>query len=152
YVQSLLKEPVVLRATAGSGFASESGEDYVLHGAYGSRFVTLRAAEVAWRRPTAKRFVYAPKFLLNSTELLIRGIGHGGQYWMTVTVPPGTAPGKYTGSVKITRVKPAGGDASARELSVPVALTVRDIALEEADAAFFTWYHTSPVGDKQMGP
>ena len=153
YVRSLLEEPIVLRVKAGSGFATENGEDSELHGAYGSRFVTLRTAEMAWRRSTAQRFVYAPKFLLNSTELPLRGTGHGGQYWITLTVPPGTPPGDYTGKVTITRVKPAGGEESARALIVPVVLTVRDMALAEADAAFFMWCDTPPVpSGSPMGP
>ena len=120
--------------------------------AYGARFITLRAAEMANRFLTAKRFVRTPKFLLNSADLEIRE-GHSGQFWMTVTVPPGTPPGDYVGEVKITRVKPPDGQESARELSVPVALTVHRIDLAEADAAFFTWYDTSPVPSKsKRGP
>ena len=152
FVQNLLNEPIVLRARAAGGFTSQRGEDYVLHGGiHGARFVTLRAAEMAWRRTTAQSFVYAPKFLLNSNELTVSA-GHGGQYWLTMTVPRGTSPGEYTGNVKITRTKPAGGDASTHELSVPVVLTVREFELEDADAAFFVWADVAPVGDKRMGP
>ena len=152
YVQNLLKEPIALRATV-RGFTSERGEEYVLSGAQESRFITLRAAEMEWRRPTAKRYVYAPKYLLNSTDLSLPSPGHGGQYWMTVTVLPGTSPGEYTGHMTITRVKPAGGEAGTRELKVPVVLIVRDMALEEADAAFFVWADPSPVPrGSPMGP
>ena len=71
---------------------------------------------------------------------------------MTMTVPPGTPAGEYVGKVKITRIKPAGGKSIAKELSVPIVLTVRDIELEEADAAFLMWADTGPVGDKKRGP
>ena len=148
FVRNLLNENIVVQASGASDFQSEKG--YGLQAAYGARFVTLRAAEMATRFLTAKRFVYTPKFLINSSTLSV-GAGSGGQFWMTVSIPPGTPAGEYTGELKVARVKPASGDLSTREVSIPVVLTVRDLYLEESDAAFFTWYHTSPV-EGTMGP
>ena len=147
-VRNLLGETIVVRAGGVSSFTSERGGDYVLHGAYGARFVTIRAADTGVRpsslpgRLDAKRYVYEPEYLLNSAELNMSR--KGGQFWMTVTVPPGTPAGEYAGEVKIERIKPAGGEASSREVAVPVILTVRDFPLEEADVAFFVWYNTPP--------
>jgi len=129
-----------------------SGEGYGIPTAYGARFFTLRAAEMAPRFLNAKRGVRTPKFLLNSATLEI-GAGDSGQFWLTVAVSPGTPPGEYVGEVKVTRVNPADDGASAGELSVPVTLTVRDIDLEEADVAFFTWYHPTPASKEyKLGP
>ena len=129
---------------------SEGG--YGIPTAYGARFFALRAAEMAPRFLTANRYVRTPRFLLNSATLEI-GAGDSGQFWMTVTLPPGTPAGEYLGEVKITRVNPPAGEASAGELNVPVALTVRDIDLEEADVAFFTWYHPTPASrEYELGP
>ena len=150
FVRALGDAVTVRAAPGGRTLVSEAG--YGLANNYGARFVAVRATEMANRFLTAKRYVQTPKFLLNSTELALRERGSG-QFWMTVSVPHGTPPGIYAGEVKITRVKPAGGEESERQVSVPVALTVRDMELEEADAAFFTWYHTAPVPrGSPMGP
>ncbi len=141
FVRGLAKEEIVLRAEPGQ-LASKNG--YGLQNAYGARFITVRAAEMAPRFLTAKRYVYTPKLLLNSSDLTVRP-GGSGQFWMTVTVPPGTPPGEYTGNLTLTRTRPATGEPAARKIDVPIVLTVRDIALEEADAAFFVWGDTSPV-------
>jgi hypothetical protein len=147
FVRGLLKEEMVLRAEPGA-LASDKG--YGLQGAYGARFITIRAAEMAHRFLTAKRYVYTPRVLLNSSDLTVRA-GGSGQYWITVTVPPGTPAGEYVGKVTVTRTKPAEGELAARQVSVPFVLTVRDFELEEADAAFFTWGNTAPV-EGSMGP
>ena len=140
FVRNLLSDGIVVRAVDGH-MTSEAG--YGLHRAF-ARFVNLRAVETVWRRHDAKRYDYAPKFLLNRRDLSVPA-GHGGQLWMTVTVPPGTPPGLYTGELKLTRIKPAGGESGARERVLPVHLTVRDIDLEEAKVAFFMWYNTRAV-------
>ena len=147
FVRNLLSEGLVVRAVIGQ-LTCDSG--YGLHAAYGARFVKLRAVETAWRRHDAKRYDYAPRFLLNRNDLALR-TGHGGQIWMTVTVPPRTPAGLYTGTLTLTRTRPDGGESSAKQLDVPVRLTVRDIHLEEASVAFFTWYNTPPV-EGPMGP
>jgi hypothetical protein len=129
-----------------------SKDGYGIANGYGARAITIRAAEMADRFLTSKRFVRTPKFLLNSSKLSIPK-GQSGQFWVTATVPPGTPPGEYAGEIKITNTKTHDGGENKDALSLPVVLTVRDMELEEADAAFFTWYHTAPVPTKSpMGP
>ena len=148
FVRNLRAEAIALQA--GGGGKLESDDGYGLHGAYGSSYVTIRAAEIETRFLTSKRFVYTPKYLLNTRDLSLRPHSSG-QYWLTVAVPPGTPAGEYTAQITVAGANPAAGDDASGRLNVPLILTVRDLELESAKAAFFTWYHTAPVGDKRMG-
>lgn len=141
-VRNLMDEDVIVVAQDESQLTSTAG--FGLHQGYGARFITIRAAEMELRRLEAKRFVYTPKFLLNSCRLAIHP-GHAGQFWMSLTVPSGTPPGEYVGHVKITRTQPGNDESGQREVNLPIKLTVRDIQLDEPDVAYFTWYHTLPI-------
>ena len=67
-------------------------------------------------------------------------------------MPRGTPAGSYTATFTVTRTSPADGDAATRRATVPLVLTVRDMDLKAADAAFFTWYHTVPAsGEAHQG-
>ena len=152
FIRNLLDQDIVVNAGAPHAFTSDRGEEHMFHGSYRARFFRIRAAEMVMRRLTAKRYVYAPKYLLNSTELtvwsghpdrqwvqdrhqLLNGTeltalpGHGGQFWMTATVPSGTPPGEYVGEVKITRITVMAalsltfGDFSPRLFHVDVVAT-----------------------------
>ena len=148
FARNLLATGVTLQAGGGGNLESDDG--YGLHGAYGASYVKIRAAEIETRFQTSKRFAYVPKLLLNTRDLSLSALGSG-QYWITITVPTGTPAGEYAGTITVTRTDPADGEETARQVNVALMLTVRDFELEAAEAAFFTWHHTPPVGDKQMG-
>ena len=128
--------------------ASDKG--YGIEDSYGSRYISLRAVEETRRNLGDGLYVVRPEFLTNSSKLFIKA-NDGGQFWLTVQVPPGTPPGEYKGEM---RIGPAANDDMAtadqsREFyknaaRFPVILTVRDIELEEPDIAYGTWYHTAP--------
>ena len=89
FVKNLLKEDLTVRADSVSLY-SDIGAS--LHGANsGARYVTIRAAELAWLRFDAKRYAYTPKYLLNSSQLTVKH-GSGGQFWLTVRLSEGTPP------------------------------------------------------------
>jgi hypothetical protein len=131
--------------------ASDKG--YGIEDSYGSRYISLRAVEETRRNLDEGLYVVRPEFLTNSSKLFIKA-NDGGQFWLTVQVPPGTPPGEYKGEM---RIGPAANDDMAtadqsREFyknaaRFPVILTVRDIELEEPDIAYGTWYHTAPDPD-----
>lgn len=137
--------------------ASEDG--YGLEDSYGARFYSLRAVEETRRNLGDGLHVVRPEFLTNSSKLFVKA-NDGGQFWLTVQVPPGTPPGKYKGDM---RIRPAVNDDMAtadqrREFyknatRFSVVLTVRDIKLEEPDIAYGTWYHTAPDPESpRFGP
>ena len=134
FVRSLGEE-LKLRAAPGP-LRSENG--YGIANGYGARSIYLRAAEDLETQLDFQRFMIRPEFLKFSNELAIKA-NDGGQFWLTVEVPPGTPPGDYTGDVTIT---PVGG---GEETKLPVVLTVRDMKLLESDVAFGTWYQTDPL-------
>ena len=149
FVRNLSANAITLQAKGGGELESDDG--YGLHGAYGAPYVTIRAAEIETRFLTSKRFAYTPRHLLNTRDLSLT-THSSGQYWVTVAVPRGTPAGSYTATFTVTRTSPADGNAATRRATVPLILTVRDMDLEAADAAFFTWYHTVPAsGEAHQG-
>lgn len=140
FIRNLMKSEITLTAEPGQ---LTSANGYGLQNAYGARFVNVRAAEMEHRFLSAKRYVYTPKVLLNSCEMTVRA-GGSGQFWITLNIPPGTPPGDYTGEITITR-KSDFQEEETRRLKLPMVVTIRDMILEEADAAFFVWGDTTPV-------
>ncbi len=141
FVRSL-GENIMVRATVGA-LVSDNG--YGLANDYGARFIYVRAAEETKLALDFQRYVIRPEFLRHSNELALEA-DEGGQFWLTVEVPQGTPPGRYTGEVTIT---PIGDEEKVTKL--PVVLTVPDIELPASDVAFGTWRDTMPLGG-ESGP
>ena len=128
--------PELLKSENGYGLADD----------YGARFIYLRAAEQTELHFDGQRHLVRPEYLVHHNELAVAA-NDGGQFWLTVQVPPGTSPGEYRGQVTIMPV--GGGEDKATKL--PVVLTVPDLALLEANVAFGTWRNIKPFAGKQ-GP
>ena len=139
-VRVRVKPPSTLKAANGYGIAN----------AYGARAITLRAAENGQVPLDSKRHMILPAYLVYSDTALASAAA-AAQFWMTVDVPADTPPGVYRGEVTAQRLDPDSGKPTGPEAPLPVELTVRDIDLPAAAAAFGTWYHTSPQGGP-MGP
>ena len=148
FVRSTGKD-ITLRAMPPS-LASEEG--YGIEDSYGSRYISLRAVEETRLNLGGGRYLVQPYFLTNSCELSIKA-NDGGQFWLTIEVPPGTPPGEYRGEL---RIGPPGLNLAAglnpedktkfnhaKGVIREVILTVPDIKLEESDVAYGTWYHTA---------
>ncbi len=141
FVRSL-GEDITVRASPGA-LVSDNG--YGLANDYGARFIYVRAAEETKLALDFQRYLIRPEFLRHSNELALEA-NEGGQFWLTVQVPQGTPPGRYTGEITIT---PIGGEEKATRL--PVVLTVPDIELSTSDVAFGTWRDISPLSGER-GP
>ena len=155
FVRSIGKD-VTLWAAGPSSLVSEDG--YGIEDSYGARFISLRAVEETRRNVGNGRHVVRPEFLTHSCQLFVKA-NDGGQFWLTVQVPPGTPPGEYRGEMRIGSVvgdvatikEREGFYASAARFAV--VLTVRDIELGEPDIAYGTWYNTAPdSGAAASGP
>ena len=149
FVRSIGKD-VTLRAQPPGSLASDNG--YGIEDSYGARFISLRAIEETRRDVGDGRYLVEPYLLADACELSIKA-NDGGQFWLTVEVPPGTPPGEYRGEM---RIGPPGLNLGAgrhaedgtqfdhaKGVSREVVLTVRDIELEEPDIAYGVWVNTA---------
>jgi hypothetical protein len=76
-------------------------------------------------------YTIAPRWIVpNNTVKLPKGIAR--RFWLTVRVPPGTAPGVYTGQARFTSQQGAAA-------SLPLRFTVRKGALDAADIPAGPW-------------
>ena len=147
FVRSL-GEAIRVRASA-PGLVSAGG--YGLDNSYGARHIWLRAAEETKLGIDAQRYLMRPEYLLYSRDLSLAA-KDGGQFWLTISVAPGTPAGEYSGELTVTPIDPKSGGAKGKETRLPVILTVRPLDLAESDVAFGTWYHTSPMDRAAMTP